>query len=61
MATLEFAELEELYDRLANAIDDVGSDKESVFLAKLVLLLSRQIGDPKVLNAAISDARSHLD
>ncbi len=61
MAKLEFAALEELYDRLAVAIDDAGPEKEAVFLAKLVLLLSRHIGDPKVLDAAITDASAHLD
>lgn len=43
--TLEFAELEQVYDLLAEAIDAAGPERESLFLARLVLLLSHEIPD----------------
>lgn len=43
--TLEFAELEQVYDLLAEAIDAAGPERESLFLARLALLLSHEIPD----------------
>ena len=39
MSHLPFQDLENLYDELAQAIDQVGPEQASVFLAKLVLSL----------------------
>jgi hypothetical protein len=48
-----FTALETIYERLAVAIDAAGPDKSQVFLAKLALMLSREIEDPKTVMAAI--------
>lgn len=54
--TLEFAELEQVYDLLAEAIDEAGPDQEAVFLAKLALLLARQVPDVDCIREAIAAA-----
>lgn len=43
--TLEFAELEQVYDLLAEAIDEAGPERESLFLARLAVLLAHEISD----------------
>ncbi len=43
--TLEFAELEQVYDLLAEAIDEAGPERESLFLARLAVLLAHEIPD----------------
>ncbi|QIL73753.1 hypothetical protein G7048_27435 (plasmid) [Diaphorobacter sp. HDW4B] len=40
--TLPFAELERIYDELAQAIDQCGVENESLFLSKLVLCLAHE-------------------
>ena len=45
MNTLSFSQLEQIYDELAQAIDQVGTERESIFLAKLVILLSNEYGN----------------
>ncbi len=45
MTRLSFAALEALYDELAAAIDTVPPERESVFLAKLVLAMAHEFGD----------------
>ena len=40
--TLPFAELERIYDELAQAIDRCGVENESLFLSKLVLCLAQE-------------------
>ena len=40
--TLPFAELERIYDELAQAIDRCGVENESLFLSKLVLCLAHE-------------------
>ena len=37
MTSMPFEELETVYDNLASAIDQVGSDKEALLLTKLAL------------------------
>ncbi|MFO7549854.1 MAG: DUF2783 domain-containing protein [Haliea sp.] len=54
--TLEFAELEQVYDLLAEAIDEAGPEQEAVFLAKLALLLARQVPDVDCIREAIAAA-----
>ncbi|MEQ8802418.1 DUF2783 domain-containing protein [Haliea sp.] len=54
--TLEFAELEQIYDLLAEAIDEAGPEQEAVFLAKLALLLARQVPDVDCIREAIAAA-----
>jgi hypothetical protein len=55
MSELSFAQLEALYDELAEAIDAAGPERESVFLAKLVLCLARELGDAGRVSTLIRD------
>jgi thiamine pyrophosphokinase len=43
--TLEFVELEQVYDLLAQAIDKVGKDNEALFLGKLCITLAHRVGE----------------
>lgn len=55
MSLLSFNHLENLYDELANAIDAVGAERESVFLAKLVLSLAQEFGNGPRISELIQD------
>ena len=48
-----FTALETIYERLADAIDAAGPAKAQVFLAKLALMLAREIENPQTVLAAI--------
>ena len=52
---------ERLYDALAQAIDAVGPDQESLLLTKLVLLLANHIGDEPAVNQALALAAKQID
>ncbi len=54
--TLEFAELEQVYDLLAEAIDEAGPEREALFLAKLAMLLARQVPDVECIRDAVATA-----
>ncbi|MFZ1343432.1 DUF2783 domain-containing protein [Thiothrix eikelboomii] len=60
MSQLGLAELEAVYDALAAAINQVGTEQESLFLTKLVLLLANQIGDQTQIEQAITTALRDL-
>lgn len=60
-ATLAFSDLEEIYDRLAVAIDAAGREKESLFLAKLCMTLAHHVGDRATVLHAIEIAAADLD
>ena len=51
---------ERLYDALAEAIDRVGSAKESLFLTKLVLLLANHANDEAAFEQALGIAMKSL-
>jgi hypothetical protein len=55
MSALTQAELETLYDELAEAIDAVGPERDSVFLAKLVLSMADEFGHAARVSALIQD------
>lgn len=55
MSALTFSELEVFYDELANAVDAAGPDHESVFLAKLVLSMAQEFGQPERLSALVAE------
>ncbi|MES2413272.1 MAG: hypothetical protein V4614_05680 [Pseudomonadota bacterium] len=55
MSPLSFNHLENLYDELANAIDAVGGERESLFLAKLVLSLAQELGDGPRISELLED------
>ncbi|WP_310567617.1 DUF2783 domain-containing protein [Hydrogenophaga sp.] len=52
--------LEQVYDRLATAIDTVGPDKTGLFLVKLALLNAHALADPAVFQAHIEAAQKDL-
>jgi len=58
--TLDFAELEQVYDLLANAIDEVGETGEALFLSKLCMTLAHSISDLDVVIEAIRIARTGI-
>ncbi len=55
------ADLEAVYELLADAIDAVPADKEALFLSKLVLVLADACGDVETVRAAVAAARANLD
>ena len=57
---LDIAGLENVYDALAQAIDQAGSDKSELFLVKLALLNAKALGDPQVLESQIALALKDL-
>ena len=58
--SLDIAGLEKVYDNLAEAIDQAGSDKSELFLVKLALLNAKALGSPTVFEANIADALKDL-
>ena len=60
-STLSFAELEQTYDLMAQAIDAVGEQHESLFLAKLCLTLAHHVDDLSVVESAIGTAIKGLE
>ena len=58
--TLRFEDLEKTYDLIAAGIDEAGPKRESLFLAKLCLVLAHHVADLSVIEQAIGDARANL-
>lgn len=59
MSELSTADLEQVYDRLAEAIDQADTHSE-LMLVKLALLLARELGQRDRVEALISDALRDL-
>jgi hypothetical protein len=57
---MPFDELERVYERLAQAIDQAGPKATPVLLAKLVLILSDRCGDSTFAIAAIDSCLRNL-
>ncbi len=57
---LSFEEMEAVYAALAEVVDQVGERSTPMFLTKLALLLSRELGDVDAVKAAISSAALDL-
>ena len=57
--SMNIADLENIYDHLADKIDAAGNQSE-LFLAKLVLILSNQIKNPSIVLDAITNASQDL-
>ncbi|QTF92716.1 hypothetical protein [Halomonas sp. BM-2019] len=57
-ATLPFADLERVYERLAETLDALPEERERAFLAPLALALAHRIPDLERVMAAIEEARS---
>lgn len=58
--SLNFSELEVVYEELAVALDTVSDTEREVFLCKLSLLMARQLGDLPQVRDMIQTARNHL-
>lgn len=55
---LPFADLERAYELIAQALDEVGPDRERLFLAKLALALCHECTDLEQVKAALAAARA---
>ncbi|MCG6656750.1 DUF2783 domain-containing protein [Halomonas campisalis] len=55
--TLPFAELEKVYERLAETLDELPEAQERLFLAQLALALAHRVPDLDPVMAAIEEAR----
>ena len=52
--------LETVYDALATAIDQAGTDKAQLFLVKLALLNANALGDEQLFQQQITTALQNL-
>lgn len=57
---LTIAGLEEVYDRLATAIDQAGQEKAELFLVKLALLNANALGNPVLFAEQVESALQDL-
>ena len=58
--TLQASARDRVYARCANSISEAGTDRESLFLARLALLLFEQVGDESTCSQAIEAALHEL-
>ena len=58
--TLDIAGLEQVYDRLATAIDEAGPEKSELFLVKLALLQAKAMGQAAVFETQVEAALKDL-
>ena len=58
--TLTIDGLEAMYDALATAIDQAGTDKAQLFLVKLALLNANALGDAQLFQQQINSALQDL-
>lgn len=56
MSGMSEPDFEAVYEELARAIDAAGSEREALFLTKLVLLLAHRAGDAAVVRDAMAAA-----
>jgi hypothetical protein len=59
-STLSLSGLETVYDALATAIDQAGSDKKELFLVKLALLNANALGDAELFQQQLHIALQDL-
>lgn len=55
------ASMEDVYAALAEAIDAAGKEKETLFLAKVALLLACEVGDPDRVLSLVESAKRNLE
>ena len=60
MNALSLEARDRLYAECARAISESGAERESLFLARLALLLFEQVGDEARCRAALADALRDL-
>jgi hypothetical protein len=58
--TANHDDLEDAYERLAAGIDAVGANKESLFLARLTMLLAHHLADRTKFAACVDAALQDL-
>jgi hypothetical protein len=61
MSAMPFEDLEAAYEILAMAIDSAGAQRETLFLTRLVLLLSHELGDITAFRNAVGAALEGLE
>ena len=61
MSPMPFEDLESAYETLAMAIDSAGPEQEALFLTRLALLLSHELGDIAAFRSAIRTALEGLE
>lgn len=60
MPTLNVTQLEQVYDTLAQAIDQAGPEHTELFLSKLSLLLANALGDEALIERLVQSALRDL-
>lgn len=55
------ADVEAVYEALAEQLDAIDADRRELFLAKLALLLSHDLGDASRVRRLIAEAASDLE
>jgi hypothetical protein len=61
MSTMSFEDLEAAYEALAMAIDSAGAQREALFLTRLALVLSHELGDVTAFRKAVKTALEGLE
>jgi hypothetical protein len=61
MSPMPFEDLETAYETLALAIDSAGAQREALFLTRLALVLSHELGDIAAFKNAIRTALEGLE
>jgi hypothetical protein len=61
MSPVPFEDLESAYETLAMAIDSAGPEREALFLTRLALVLSHELGDIAAFRSAIQTALEGLE
>jgi hypothetical protein len=61
MSPMPFEDLETAYETLAVAIDSAGAQREALFLTRLALVLSHQLGDIAAFRSAVATALEGLE
>lgn len=60
MPDLTSSARDRLYAACANAVSEAGTARESLFLARLALLLFERVGDEALCRQALADALDNL-
>jgi hypothetical protein len=61
MNPMPFEDLESAYETLAMAIDRAGPERETLFLTRLALVLSHELGDIAAFRSAVQTALEGLE
>lgn len=57
---LSIADLERVYEQLADAVDHAPADRSELLLVKMVMLLANELADPARIEALIATAQRDL-